>query len=47
MIHSQDIKNISSDVIKTIDLSEESEVPSDNEVAADPPKNKYNFNTPK
>ena len=35
---SQDIKNISSDVIETIDLSDDIEIPSDNELATDAPK---------
>ena len=35
---SQDIKNISSDVIETIDLSDDIEIPSDNELANDAPK---------
>ena len=34
---SQDIKNISSDVIETIDLSDDIEIPSDNELATDAP----------
>ena len=48
---SQDVKNISSDVIETIDLSDDIEIPSDNELATDAPKKIhiyiYNFNTPK
>ena len=35
---SQDIKNISSDVIETIDLSDNIEIPSDNELATNAPK---------
>ena len=35
---SQDIKNISSDAIETIDLSDDIEIPSDNELANDAPK---------
>ena len=35
---SQDIKDISSDVIETIDLSDNIEIPSDNELATDAPK---------
>ena len=38
---SQDVKNISSDVIETIDLSDDIEIPSDNELATDVPKKKY------
>ena len=34
----QDIKNISSDVIETIHLSDDIEIPSDNELATDAPK---------
>ena len=45
---SQDIKNISSDVIETIDLSDDIEIPSDNELATDAQKkNKYDFNGPR
>ena len=35
---SQHIKNISSEVIETIDLSDDIEIPSDNELATDAPK---------
>ena len=45
---SKDIKNISGDVIESIDLSDHIEIPSDNELATDArKKNKYNFNIPK
>ena len=45
---SKDIKNISGDVIESINLSDHIEIPSDNELATDSrKKNKYNFNIPK
>ena len=45
---SQDIKNILSEVIETMDLSDGFEIPSDYELVTDAPKeNVYNFNTPK
>ena len=34
---SQNVKNISNDIIETIDLSDDTEIPSETELATDPP----------